>query len=420
MHIVNIQEAGCSNILRFAIANGADIQNDLPLQGLIGNELFYLVTYGGVNFFELLRLTQSYREKLRVVNGSPITPVEEKEFAERFPGMADENTPMKDVANHIVSRWLGLALQMNADNELMTPAGARLFLPMMARKFEVQIPIAFADLVNALKPNEYAAIFNADYPATLVNILDTENINYGRMMLELNFVKTTSMRIYGKQLESYLNIMKYAPLRSVKTDKLYKFALSGFHKYDNLARSEVRFSMFQPNPSDTARVLKRMAQLSTPLITDWVIQMPIQYMQQLLNSYSAEDLPIQYESSASGIIDAGFTFHDFILPEESLSEEEGSENRVQNQIEAYTTRINECNSETMAAMQIMISNNGVDAADLVSSFSLLPSVYNTRGVISVDMSKTDLFLGNIDPLITGMFREMFSVAQNILDDLKQA
>jgi len=86
MNIVSIKEAWSNNIISCAITNNANIVSDLALQSLINDELCYIITLDNVNLFELFRLTQTYRDKLRIIEESKAEVPSMEELKIFFPG----------------------------------------------------------------------------------------------------------------------------------------------------------------------------------------------------------------------------------------------------------------------------------------------------------------------------------------------
>ena len=84
MKITSITESGSNNTLLWAISNGADIKSDIPLQSIINDELFFLVRLEDVNMFELFRLTQHFRNKLRIINEHMAAIPDDSDLINRF------------------------------------------------------------------------------------------------------------------------------------------------------------------------------------------------------------------------------------------------------------------------------------------------------------------------------------------------
>ena len=146
MRIIDIKESGASNTLMWALSNGANIKEDVPLTSLINDETFYLVTLSDVNFFELFRLTQMYRDKLRIVSEVTAAIPSPKALKDAFPGEyqkdGDEAIALSEVAEHVINTFINLTAQMSNDDDIIHQGAIRMFLPMIARKFNVQIPVA--------------------------------------------------------------------------------------------------------------------------------------------------------------------------------------------------------------------------------------------------------------------------------------
>lgn len=430
MKITNIKEAGCNNTLLWALKNGATIYGDEPLCSLINDELFYLVTFSDVTFFELFRLTQMYRDKLKILEEKIAEVPDRNKLAESFPGSytpdeknPDKNIPMLEIAEHSIKMFLNLALQMNTDNDIITEGASRLFLPMISRRFDIQIPVGFMDFVTSFKDaKEAAELFNESYPSNInTQILESEFHNV-RMTLELLFVKGTSILKYNERYDKYLQMIKYAPLKKGITNRLYKFNLLGFTKYDNVTRGECRCNMFNANKDVTAKTMQHMARVKTPLKVEFIVQLPIQYMQILENAFSREEIDIMYESSMSNIIDGNIVYDDFVSPAwdvESEDEElQAKTKEYHNAISAYSQRINEANQTTLNSITILL-NDGIDT-DVTSAFSMLPSVYTTKALLVLNTEYADKYINIYDPMLSDMFQEMMDFTTNIEDDIKKS
>ena len=85
MKIINITESGSNNILRWAISNNANILKDEALKHIIDDKIIYKITYDNVNFLELFRLTQLYRDEIRIKSTSILSP-EMIKFSNLFSG----------------------------------------------------------------------------------------------------------------------------------------------------------------------------------------------------------------------------------------------------------------------------------------------------------------------------------------------
>lgn len=425
MNISRISESGTNNTIRWAIKNGADVKSDFPLQSIINDELCYLVTINDANFFELFRLTQMYRDKIRIINKLKADPLDRKVLETMFDGKAqispdDPNSVMDvcDIANQVIMEFVNLVHQMENDDDIIRKPTLELFLPMLIRKYDIQIPVAFMDLIQNLDDILVPKIFNESYPSTLQNLIDNPNNRFIHNLM-MGFVKSTGIMKYNDRYEKYLSVIKYSPLSVCKGNELYKFALSGFHKRDNGFKSEIRFSMFNPDIDNAKEIYKHMSMLRTPLEADFVVQLPIQYMQLLESSFGREVLTISYESSMKDIIDGGIAFDDFITPE-FINDPEASQERIEeynNSIEAYRVRISEANSMMLRAIPLILSDES--SSDVSSTFSLLPAIYTTKGVLTINSQYKDRYLGIGDPLLLKMFEEMFSMIDGIQYDISR-
>ena len=415
MKITSIQECGSSNLLKWAINNGADIKNDRSLQAIINAETFYQITLEDVNYLELFRLTQSYREKVHIRTEKKAEIPSVTELAKYFPGEytnGEEKVKLSEIVEHACKMFLNLAIQMNSDDDIIRHDSARLFLPMISRRFDIDIPLGFIDLVAAFQtPDDAAKLFNANYPNNLNEIVLDESNPMVMNMILLYLIKSTSIIKYEKHYEQLLRLTKYAPLRKCTNEKLYKFRMAGFSKYNNITRAELRCSFFNMDKAKMEDAMKKMESVKTPLKVDFVVQLPIQYMQILQNSYTNDELPIMFESSMSSIIEGGLVFNDFVTREFDVSFEDEKIQEYNNAIEAYKTRINEANQTVLNSIPIIL-NSGTDV-DFTNTFAMLPPIYTTKAVITINMEYADRYLAHYDANIRNMLQEMVDTAKSL-------
>jgi hypothetical protein len=426
MNITNIKESGANNILMWAISNGANVREDVPLTSLINDETFYLVTLENINFFELFRLTQMYRDKLRIINEKPAGIPSMEDLKEAFPGEyqpdpKEESLPLCDIAKHAIESFINLTSQMSTDNDIIQPGAIRLFLPMITRKFDVQIPIAFIDFIDSMDEEECSKIFTAEYPATIQEIIDAE-VHGVKTRLYMGLVKSTQILKYDSRYDQYLKAIKYAPIKAYsQSSKLYKFGLCGFSKKDNITRGEVRCNLFKSNQTVISNTLSRMSRLNTPLELDFAIQLPIQYMQLLENSLGREALTITYESSMSSIIDGGLVYDDFKTIDYPVDTDDAdAQEKLQthnNAIDAYRVRITEANQILLNSIPIMA--NSPSDVDISSVFAMLPSIYTAKAIITINTDDIQKYASHSDPLLAEMFEEMNTIAVGVNEDIRK-
>jgi hypothetical protein len=426
MKLTEIKEAGANNILMMAINNGASIKEDTPLISLINNELFYLVTLEDVNLFELFRLSQSFRDKIRIINEKPADVPSPEELKISFPGESvvsdngtDTSVNLSDAAKHVIMNFINLTSQMNTDDDIISTGAARLFLPMMSRKFDIQFPMSFIDLIDSMSKEESARLFTKDYPNTIDEIL-TEQSHGVKTMISLGFVQLTSILKYNERYDKLLKTIKYSPLKSQQTSKMYKMSLLGFERRDNISRGMQVCSLFNANQSTLESAMKRMSRLKTPLELKFVVQMPIQYMQLLLNSFSSDILPIIYESSMTTILDDGLVYEDFKSSQfENDESEEGMKKLEEHNeaISAYRTRITEANQIMLNILPVLIKSE--TDVNITHVFSLMPSLYMATAVISYNTEYSKKYLEHTDPLIVEMFQEMDDISRGVIEDINK-
>ena len=420
MKITNIKESGTNNILRWAILNNADIKNDMPLQSIINSETFYHITVENVNFLELFRLTQSYRDKVRILDEKQAAIPTRKELMEVFPGDEEgddgEKIPLVELAELAAQQFVNLTLQMQADDDIIRPETLRLFLPMICRQFTIQIPVSFMDIVNALPVDQAKLLFNTTYPNNLMDVIFESGDKTVLNMLHLMMIKAVSLISYDDHYDNLLKVTKFSLLKNATTERLYRFRMIGFYKYDNINRSEIRCSMFKPDKNTMNSNMKHMARLQTGLKIEFAVQLPIQYMQMIENYFDNEELKISYESSIGTIIDDGLNFNDFITQEFDNDEELIKE--YNNSIESYNSRIAECNQGTIDTIGVLA--NSSNDVDLTSAFASLPAIYTTKAVFTIDMDYADAYVNHYDALIVDMFYQMLEIGNNIIEEMNAA
>lgn len=411
MQLTAIKECGSNNILLWAIQNGADLRSENELQQLINDQTYYSITLTGVNYLEYLRLVQVYRNKLRIINENKATMPLRKVTAQMFPGgfaaneeNPDEKSPFYELAELSCRTMLDLALQMNADDDIILPSTTRLYLPMLTRTLDVQIPLNFIDLLNCIPADkDPSSIFNAQYPNNLDGLFDNEEFDFTKNTIMLGLVKILQIIRYSKKFDSLITRTKYAPLKKVSSNSLITYKMIGFSKYDKVLRNQVKCDMFNINKDLLTSIMKRLSRIDDPLKVEFAVQMPIQFMCDMCNSFSQEDLPIYYESSMADILATGLqmkNFRSFEL-EKSDSEYEIKLGEYNNAVEEYSTRISNANKILLSAINEM--SKGDNDIDMMAMFSLLPTMYMTKAVITVSSEDLDKYILGYQPELAEMF-----------------
>lgn len=434
MNLISIKESGCNNILRWSIDQGADIFSDIELQSIINDEMFYLVTITDINFLELFRLTQMYREKLRIIEEKKADVPPRSALAKMFNGsiITGKGTPeekslsMAEATEFVCQNFINLVLQMQTDSDIVSSTALRLFLPMITRRFTVQIPFGFVDFIKSITVEEAPEIFNKNYPDTLQQIVENPDHNFNKIFY-IGFIRATDIIRYDRQYDKYLNVFRYQSLRPSKDNinKLYKVALLGFHCFDSLTRGETRCSLFNTNKDLLSKSMAEFKDIDfndTSLYFDFAIELPIQYMQILCNAFSREVLTISCESSMATIIDGGIDFNDFIMPEfkggEDLTEDQQKEiEDAKNSIDAYRIRITEANQLMINTLEAILSDEKVDVST-TDAFALLPCIYRAKAVVTVNLKMIDSYTTHPDTIISGMFKDIRDISLSVFKDIK--
>lgn len=422
MNIVSIKEAGSNNIISWAITNNANIVSDLALQSLINDELCYIITLDNVNLFELFRLTQTYRDKLRIIEESKAEVPSMEELKIFFPGeftVGNDKSPIKfaDAAEASINSYINLVMQMQTDNDIISGTVRRLLLPMISRKFTIQIPVSFVNFISYMIVEESTKIFVSDYPNTLQQIFD-ENHSFNKLFT-LELIKNTSLVQFDNRYVQYVNVIKYNPLNTCHNNKFFKFALLGCHKYDNVDRSEVLFNLFNINKNDMIDKLKKIGSLNTPLYVDFVISIPIQHMLFLLNNTKEDYMTIAYPSTYYDTLETKFPIEN--ISTEFYSDDEEKVKTFNNALEAYKLRITEVENSTRNLIAMLMSSarditGGYDI-DERGAFSLLPSIYMTKAVITFDVKNINNLQNINDPILSDLFKDTGEQINHLLNDI---
>ena len=427
MKITDIKEVGCNNLLRWAIKNGADLKRDTALISLINDETSYMVTFDDITFFELFRLTQMYRDNLAIIATKPAEVPSEEDLRYRFPGEyvdpkeEKHHIPYAKAATDAIQPMINIALQMQADDDIIPSSVPQLLLPMISRRYTVQIPVSFVDVINSIPTAaEVKSLFNDLYPKNLPQqILENPESSVVRMLM-LGFPKATSIIQYNKQYEKYLNAIKYRKIESVKTNKIYTMRLDGFYKINPVTRAIIRSSLFHANKADVSNTLKQLSWTTDWLKLDFMVQLPLQHMQSLLNDFSTEKIGIQYESTMSNIISNGigkleFLTYDTDAAPTTPEEEEKVKEKV-TRLSAYKTRITECIGIALNTIQALISAD--TDADSNSIFSLLPGLYRANALVTIDLKYEKEYLAySDDPVVASMLHDMVVMGNQVLTNI---
>ena len=420
MRIVDVKESGSNNVLRWAIRNKIGMFDEngdpnIPLINVINDETFYLVTIANVTLYELFRLTQLYRNKLRIVDYEvPAVPSEEF-LRNRFHGDVGVETALA-----AINRFTSIATQMISDNDIIHESGIQLIHPMITRLYEVQIPMAFADAVTVMSPRECSKLFTIEYPNTLDSILaepkDNE-IPHGFTKLMLKVVQSTNNIKYDEGYEALIRETKYFALNP-PPGQVYDVRLIGFSKYDPITKGEIKCNLFKADKETTAAAIKKMSKISSqsPLELEFAIQLPIGIMQVLEHSYFPEDLRIAYRSSINNILDNGMVFEDFktLDVDHSISmNEDGYEDRVKerdNAISAYKVRLADANHQMLQSMAALIQD-GESHPSSISS--LLPAGYRANAVVTLAYNDLPRFREHVNPMLEEVFTTMQKFGDSI-------
>lgn len=422
MKVTEIKESGSNNVLMWALHNNADIKSDIPLINIIDDEMHYIVTLSGVNMLELFRLTQAFRNDLRIVDQHHAGVPDVKLLSTQFPGMfvdGDKQAPMSEVAEHVIQNFVNIVLQMSSDNDIITPGTAAMYLPMISQTYDVQIPVNFSYIINAFQSDKSATkIFNKEYPNTLSAAIEDPSSDLVHIIMVL-FVRLTNIHQVNQRLEKYADYIKFGPLDKLDGDKLTKVYMLSFSKYNPVSRDTVKCSLFNITQDYITSQLTSLGKINSQLEFEFAVQMPICVMQTLQNRFKPDMLKISYEASMSTILGSGLLFNDFVAPEMTPMED-GSDNDVASEhneaISAYRARLTEANQLVVNAIDMMIKD---DQCDITSAFAMLPGMYMTRAVIKFKENDVPTILKSVNSIavLDDMFQTMMSMMDGVRSDI---
>ena len=427
MKVTGIKESGSNRLLITAIkqslANNSipELKSDDPIKSLINDSLFYHVKLSEVNHFELFRLSQVFRNKLRILNSYEASIPDLSRLREIFPGISesDENNgeglPLAETCHFVISNLFNLISQMESDDDIISEGTSNLFIPMISRFYDVQIPISFIDFIESMNDEELIELFDDNYPNNL-DLIISKDIHSVKTMISIGFVKLTSIIKYNTRYDKLLNDIIYKPLKVDDSNNIYKLAPLSFEKYDDINRGIESCMLYLNTPEEIEKSMRKISRINNPLEINFVVQLPIYHMQMISSFYDNIKLPIQYNSTMSTIINNGLIFDDFKTCEfVNDDSEEGQLKLHQHEegISSYRQRINEANSLLLNTISILIkSKSDINSSDI---FSLLPPIYKTTAVIKYNTKEK--YQNNIHPIINSMFNDMAKFASDIIEDL---
>lgn len=422
MKVTEIKESGSNNVLMWALHNNADIKSDIPLINIIDDEMHYIVTLSGVNMLELFRLTQAFRNDLRIVDQHHAGVPDVKLLSTQFPGMfvdGDKQAPMSEVAEHVIQNFVNIVLQMSSDNDIITPGTAAMYLPMISQTYDVQIPVNFSYIINAFQSDKSATkVFNKEYPNTLSAAIEDPSSDLVHIIMLL-FVRLTNIHQVNQRLEKYADYIKFDPLNKLDGYKLTKVYMLSFSKYNPVSRDTVKCSLFNITSDYITSQLTSLGKINSQLEFEFAVQMPICVMQTLQNRFKPDMLKISYEASMSTILGSGLLFNDFVAPEMTPMED-GSDNDAASEhneaISAYRARLTEANQLVVNAIDMMIKD---DQCDITSAFAMLPGMYMTRAVIKFKENDVPTILKSVNSIavLDDMFQTMMSMMDGVRSDI---
>lgn len=423
MKLSSITQTNYSSILKWAVKNNANFKKDLGLTDIISDDMKYILTFDDVNFLELYRLSEIYRDRLTITKMNPIITPSDSYFEEHFEGQSTTNQDLikySKMAKVGIEKYLDILKQVDANREndvFVNPLDV-LFVPMLCRRFSVQIPLRFIDLIFAISESEMSSVFNYTYPDSLDNLIDNGGLGFETKLM-VKMIKTIGIAPYEPKTIKYLDITKFNALQKKTEEKnFYDPVLLSFWKINPITGQEIKFSFFKTNKDELERVLKKLKKIDSPMELEFAIQLPLEYMQIIQKTYNNQLVDISYRSSFEVIADKGFNY-DRICQLRDYDSTEITETPV----ELYTIRLHEAALQNKIAVtnlaKAAYSETG-NVISLIDVFSLLPSVYTTQAVIKINSQNLKKLMTETNPFVKSIFtkiQQQFNLLKNDMEKI---
>ena len=414
IEIVGIKEGGSNNILKWGLSKGVDLTKYDELVYLANTDMFFLIQLNGVNQFELFQLAKHYRNKIRTLEWHPASAPSEEDLKAMFPGTVKYNEKEVEaytLASRVIENWMNLTAQMMSDNDIITGAIASRFLPMIAVTHRIQIPISLLDLYSSMSKDEVRRAFVKEYHPISLDQFPANEISGVRMRILSEFVKQTNVEFYSDTYEKLHQFVRYSFLNSYNAPTNYKIGLVDFFKYDPVDRSEVRCSLFKSNKDELREKMKLLQRISSPLQFRFAVQAPIDILTTLMVGNRGKDISITDISTISEIMGRDQLNMSNFKTIEVDDEEQKIE--FEQRIENYRMRITEADVVMRGVISTMASE--WESISPTSIYSLLPSMYTARAIITVTEDVCEEIAENsaID------FKELFMDITHICNQTKQ-
>lgn len=438
MQIQKVEIQGNDNFLRYAIKNHADLYNDYDLLDFINGDTIVMVTLDDINFYELHRLTHFYRKKIRVIEECPIGDVSLDYFEQIIPGEIQSKTTgevikLAQIAKDACDGFMNIALQMEADEDIIPSWAGRLFIPMIYRRFKVMVPISFFELIKALQGSRIANVFeDENYQEKLAHALFTSEGLEVLNKLLIGFSALIYNNLDSNHTTQLAKIFLFQGLGSNKSNKLYHYTPIGFSRYNEFTGLEHRVRFFNGNPEKISEDIKVISNLDTPLRVQFAVELPIHQLQVLERTFTQDELEVDYLSSPSELIQTPIRFDDFIIPESTLdSDSRKSQDSIVHHraaISAYRDRIKLASDNTIAASAIVLNPGAETRSSLITPsgstvIALPPAIATIRGSVSLKplngTSNISKYTSVNDDLNKSMLSEMIQTVAEINESLRQ-
>ena len=416
MIITEIEESNNSNILQWCLRNNANLKEDPLMLDFINDEFMYLITIEDVNFFELYLLTKYYRDQLRIIDRKP-TIKASKEFLEtKFHGNYAENEKCSEIAMKAIEHYINLTLQIQGnteDNKDVRPLEV-FFVPMISRRYTIQIPIYFIDLFRMVSDKEFKKVFTINYPNTLDFLIESNEpigfktqfmIYLSKVLIPLNLEKPD---------EKKLDVVKFKQLATSESEVFYDPKMIRFEKIDKISKRIYRYSFFKGTTEQMISTLKKIKKSNGEMFAEFAVNLPLEYLQNLENSYSSEMIEIKYRSAANTLINRGFNYNQ-ILKLKDMDKE------VTIPVEMYTARLRESYIASLYNITKLADCYKKTNNSLLDILSLLPSIHTVRCILRIN-------LGNIRKIVqnesNSFLKSIFIQIQNqinlLYNDIEKA
>lgn len=415
MIITEIEESNKSNILQWCLKNNADLKNDPLMLDFINDDLLYLITIEDVNFFELYLFTKFYRDQLRIIDRSQTSKLDKEFISNKFKGSIDGEDCSK-IALNATENYMNLAFQIegNSEKEKSERPLEIFFLPMISRRYTIQIPIYFIDVFRMVSEKEFKKLFTINYPTTLEILIDSTEVNGFKTKMMLYLSKLLLPFNLDPTNEKKLDIVKFKQLTISDSENFYEPKMIRFEKIDKISKRIFRHTFFKATTEQYMATLKKVKKSKGEMFVEFAVSLPLEYLQILENSYNNSTVDIKFRSSARKLIYQGFNYNQ-ILKLKDMDKE------VNEPIEMYSTRLQESYFMNVKNVTRLYDHLENSQNSLIDVLSLLPAIHTIKCVLRMNLNDVrSIIQHESNSFLKSIFIQMQNQINLLYNDIEKA